>query len=130
MVYPSCSPEINYLSAFRRNITLLLYLSLASIAGIVNRISGPEYVDMISAVTSEDICAFVSTLLESRPSLAVFGDGVEAAKYDVLLARYGNGAALSGDTTPAGRGGVQAPPSTTSRLRTALGLSQWGSSKA
>ena len=51
------------------------------------RISGKQYVDMIESVTPADICAFVSRLLESKPSLAAFGDGTEAVKYESVLAR-------------------------------------------
>lgn len=79
---------------------------------------------MISEITSEDLSAFVTKLLDSRPSLASYGDGAEAARYDVLLARYGGSSAMKG-SSPYDRGGVQTSPSTTDRLKQALGISQW-----
>lgn len=42
---------------------------------------------MIEAVTPRQISAFVSQLLDSKPSLALFGDGTQHIKYDTLLAR-------------------------------------------
>ena len=77
---------------------------------------------MISELTSKDLYGFVAKLLESRPSLAVYGDGADSARYDVLLARYGGGAAISGGTSPSERGGVQSAPSAADRLKRALGL--------
>lgn len=43
---------------------------------------------MIEAVTPRDISTFVAKLLSSKPSLATYGDGTGAVKYDSLLARY------------------------------------------
>ncbi len=111
---------------------------------------------MISALTSEELCGFVRRLLDSRPSLAVFGDKVEAASYDVLLKRYGAAAKdgeqsqqplseglllclcysshdsslmlPSGSSSPASRGGVQTEPSVSGRLKQALGFGSWGKS--
>jgi len=78
-----------------------------------HRISGREYVDMIAALTPSEVTQFVGRLLNSKPSLAVFGDNSEAVKYEHLLARY----------SPAPSSTPQAGPS---RLRQALGLASWG----
>jgi hypothetical protein len=66
------------------------------------RISGPEYVAMIEAVTPKMISEFVRRLLASKPSLAAFGDAAETLSYEQLLARYGGGA---GAAAAAGAGG-------------------------
>jgi fermentation-respiration switch protein FrsA (DUF1100 family) len=42
----------------------------------------------VQAVTPDDIRYFVSRLLESKPSLALHGPGVDAVSYDTLLRRY------------------------------------------
>ena len=75
---------------------------------------------MITAVTPSNLSSFVLSLLTSKPSLAVYGDGVEAANYDALLARYGNGEINSNSN--ASSKGVQSNPSTSERLRQALGF--------
>jgi processing peptidase subunit alpha len=52
-----------------------------------HRISGRQYVDMLEAVTPRALSQFVSRLLNSKPSLGVFGTGTESIKYETLLAR-------------------------------------------
>ena len=42
-----------------------------------HRISGRQYVEMIEAVSQEDVRAFVRNLLATKPSLAVYGDGTQ-----------------------------------------------------
>lgn len=73
---------------------------------------------MISAVTPSDLSSFVSRLLSSKPSLAVYGDGVESANYDVLLTRYGSASGIPYNTSSKG----QSSSSTSDRLRKALGF--------
>ncbi|MEW5299121.1 MAG: hypothetical protein WDW36_002166 [Sanguina aurantia] len=55
-----------------------------------HRISGRTYVEMIEAVTQQDIVNFIHKLLQSKPSLAVFGDNSESVKYEDLVRRYQN----------------------------------------
>jgi len=54
------------------------------------RISGREYVEMIEAVTAQDVARFVTKLLGSTPSLAAFGDNTESMSHDLLFSRYGS----------------------------------------
>lgn len=53
------------------------------------RISGRTYVEMLEAVTQDDIRRFVQRLLGSKPSLATFGDNTQVLDPSVLMRRYG-----------------------------------------
>lgn len=53
------------------------------------RVGVREYEAMIQGVSGADIAGFVRLLLESTPSLAAYGDGADAVRYDSLLQRYG-----------------------------------------
>ena len=56
---------------------------------------------MIEAVTPKMISEFVRRLLQSKPSLAAFGDGADALNYDHRVARY----ARDGGAAAAAAGG-------------------------
>lgn len=53
------------------------------------RISGRTYVDMIEAVTADDVTSFVGQLLNTRPVMVTYGQGVEGMEHSPLLRRYG-----------------------------------------
>eukprot|EP00882_Tetradesmus_deserticola_P026874 GHRQ01029690.1.p1 GENE.GHRQ01029690.1~~GHRQ01029690.1.p1 ORF type:complete len:155 (+),score=79.19 GHRQ01029690.1:134-598(+) len=53
-----------------------------------HRVNVRAYEEMIRAVSGQDIAKFTIRLLDSKPSLATFGDGADAASYDKLLQRY------------------------------------------
>eukprot|EP00798_Chlamydomonas_sp_ICE-L_P027065 gene27065-2298_t len=53
-----------------------------------HRISGSQYIEMIEAITVADIYSFVGKLLESRPSLAAFGDGTDVIDFNTVLASF------------------------------------------
>lgn len=53
------------------------------------RISGPEYLTIVSQITGKHIADFARKLLQSTPTLALHGDGTERIKYDQVLKRYG-----------------------------------------
>uniref|UniRef100_A0A383V7X6 Alpha-MPP n=1 Tax=Tetradesmus obliquus TaxID=3088 RepID=A0A383V7X6_TETOB len=52
------------------------------------RVNVREYEEMIRSVSGVDIANFTRRLLSSKPSLATYGDGSEAASYEGLLQRY------------------------------------------
>ncbi|GIL94697.1 hypothetical protein Vretimale_918 [Volvox reticuliferus] len=54
-----------------------------------HRISGRTYVEMLEAVTQDDIRRFVRRLLSSKPSLAAYGDRTETIDPYILTRRYG-----------------------------------------
>ncbi|GLC34134.1 hypothetical protein PLESTB_000841100 [Pleodorina starrii] len=54
-----------------------------------HRISGRTYVEMLEAVTQDDIRRFVQRLLSSKPSLAAYGDRTETLDPSILTRRYG-----------------------------------------
>lgn len=53
------------------------------------RISGRTYVEMLEAVTADDVRKFVQQLLRSKPSLAAYGDNTQSLDPSVLARRYG-----------------------------------------
>mmetsp|Transcript_19134 Transcript_19134/g.53572 ORF Transcript_19134/g.53572 Transcript_19134/m.53572 type:complete len:139 (+) Transcript_19134:124-540(+) len=66
------------------------------------RISGPEYVQMIEAVTAADIKNFMARVLSTKPSLALVGEGAETLtdSYESLLQRFGGGGSHQADSKP------------------------------
>ncbi|KAG2449781.1 hypothetical protein HYH02_005305 [Chlamydomonas schloesseri] len=54
-----------------------------------HRISGRTYVEMLEAVTADDVRRFVQQLLRSKPSLAAYGDNTHTLDPSVLERRYG-----------------------------------------
>lgn len=45
--------------------------------------------DMIEAVTADDVTSFVGQLLNTRPVMVTYGQGVEGMEHSPLLRRYG-----------------------------------------
>ncbi|GFR42591.1 hypothetical protein Agub_g3518 [Astrephomene gubernaculifera] len=53
------------------------------------RIAGRTYVEMLEAVTQDDVRRFVQRLLSSKPSLALYGDNTQSIDPTILNQRYG-----------------------------------------
>lgn len=61
----------------RAHIMLVVRADVFALASCSHRISGRTYVEMLEAVTQDDIRRFVQRLLGSKPSLATFGDNTQ-----------------------------------------------------
>ncbi len=77
------------------NAALALHVTLCAaiymtpyIYGTHHRKSEAVFLDIIRNLTTKDITSLVSKMIKSPPSLAIFGDTVNAPRYDAVAARF------------------------------------------
>ncbi len=53
------------------------------------RVSGRDYVAMVQAITPRQVAEFAQRLLQSKPSLALFGDGADNVDDSIVQRQLG-----------------------------------------